>query len=61
MNMMPTVTQKRARPVTVATPKCAQCKRSMAPKIYPGMPKRFCSAKCRMAAHRKTKALMRSN
>ena len=33
----------------------------MAPKIYPGMPKRFCSTKCRMAAHRKAKAKMRPN
>ncbi len=33
----------------------------MAPKIYPGMPKRFCSAKCKMAAHRRRKELMKSN
>jgi hypothetical protein len=33
----------------------------MAPKIYPGMPKRFCSAKCKTAAHRRRKELMKSN
>jgi hypothetical protein len=47
MNMRPTVTKKCGLSVTVASPNCAKCKRVMAPKIYPGMPKRFCSAKCK--------------
>jgi hypothetical protein len=65
---MPTVTKRRSAPlgnrgrlVTVAAPKCAHCRDAMAPKIYPGMPKRFCSAKCKMAAHRRRKELMKSN
>ena len=58
MSMAPTVTQEHGRRVTVAAQKCAQCKRSMPPRSCPGMPKRFCSTKCRMAAHRKA---MRQN
>jgi hypothetical protein len=61
VNMRPTVTKKCGRGVTVAALKCAKCKRAMAPKIYPCMPKRFCSTTCRMAAHRKAKAVMRPN
>ena len=61
MNMRPTVTKKCGLSVTVASPNCAKCKRVMAPKIYPGMPKRFCSTACRMKAHRLAKKLMRRN
>ena len=41
--------------------KCVHCKRAMAPRIYPGTPKRFCSTKCRTAAHRKAARDMRPN
>ena len=61
MNMRPTVTKKCGLSVTVASPNCAKCKRVMAPKIYPGMPKRFCSTAYRMKAHRLAKKLMRRN
>ena len=57
----PPVTKTGAPFVTGATQKCARCKRAMAPRIYPGTPKRFCSTKCRMAAHRKAARDMRPN
>jgi hypothetical protein len=58
MNMLSPVTQARTPLVTRAAPKCAHCKRAMAPRIYP---KRFCSTACRMAAHRKAKEQMKPN
>ncbi|TPV98881.1 MAG: hypothetical protein USCAAHI_01680 [Beijerinckiaceae bacterium] len=50
MNMPPPVTQQqpaplgnRGRRVTGVSPKCAHCKHVMAPRLYPGTPKMFCS------------------
>jgi ParB family chromosome partitioning protein len=57
----PIVTKPGVSFVTIAAPKCAQCKHVMALRPCPGQPKRFCSTACRMKAHRKAKALMRPN
>jgi ParB family transcriptional regulator, chromosome partitioning protein len=40
---------------------CARCQQPMAPRIYPGTPKLFCSARCRVAANRETRRIMRPN
>jgi ParB family chromosome partitioning protein len=40
---------------------CSRCGHPMALRNYPGTPKCFCSPACRVAAHRKAKALMRPN
>jgi hypothetical protein len=40
---------------------CAWCQQAMAPRVYPGTPKLFCSARCRVAANRETRRIMRPN
>jgi hypothetical protein len=40
---------------------CACCQQPMPPRIYPGTPKLFCSARCRVAANRETRRVMRPN
>jgi ParB family transcriptional regulator, chromosome partitioning protein len=40
---------------------CARCQQPMAPRIYPGTPKLFCSARCRVTANRETRRVMRPN
>jgi ParB family chromosome partitioning protein len=40
---------------------CARCQQPMVPRVYPGTPKLFCSARCRVAANRKSRRIMRPN